>query len=342
MPSFFSEHWVKQRHAEGVENPINDMFIQLRREIEKDIELRKKKRIFTKDEDLGLRPDTVLDVVKRLEHVDLFGIDEDLNGRLFETFLNATMRGRDLGQFFTPRSVVKMMTEVANLRVTREYQDRVMDGCCGSGGFLIEALTVMRNKVRENSSLSVQEKHDLIERIANDCIYGIDYGKDPPLARIARINMYLHGDGGSRIYYADGLDKAVDDKAMVDPEIIQNIGELRSALSDHEFDVVLTNPPFSMKKEAKNPSEKRVLEQYSLAKRSEATSTIRPSLRSSEMFLERYWDILRSGGRLITVIDETLLSSSDFGYVREFIRQCFLIRAIICMRCERPTFQVQF
>ncbi|MCY4260182.1 MAG: N-6 DNA methylase, partial [Rhodobacteraceae bacterium] len=327
----FSEHWVKQRQGEGVENPINDMFIQLRKEIEKDIELRRKKRIFTKNEDLGLRPDTVLDVVKRLEHVDLFGIDEDLNGRLFETFLNATMRGRDLGQFFTPRSVVKMMTEIAELRVTREYQDRVLDGCCGSGGFLIEALTVMRNKVRENSSFSAQEKHDLIERVANDCIYGIDYGKDPPLARIARINMYLHGDGGSRIYYADGLDKSVDDKAMADPEIIQNIGELRSALSDHKFDVVLTNPPFSMKKESKNPSEKRVLEQYSLAKRSKATSTIRPSLRSSEMFLERYWDVLRPGGRLITVIDETLLSSSDFGYVREFIRQRFLIRAIISL-----------
>ena len=327
----FSEHWVKQRHAEGVESPINDMFIQLRKEIEKDIVLRRKKRIFTKDEELGLRPDTVLDVVRRLEHVDLFGIDEDLNGRLFETFLNATMRGRDLGQFFTPRSVVKMMTDVAALRVTREQQDKVMDGCCGSGGFLIEALTVMRNKVRDNTSLSEHEQSNLIQRIANDCIYGIDYGKDPPLARIARINMYLHGDGGSRIYYADGLDKALDDRAMVDPEVIQNIRELRSTLVDDEFDVVLTNPPFSMTKEAKNPSEKRILEQYTVAKRSEATSSLRPSLRSSVMFLERYCDVLRPGGRLITVIDETLLSSGDFGYVRDFIRERFLIRAIISL-----------
>lgn len=327
----FSEHWVKQRHSEGAENPINDMFIQLRKEIEKDIELRKKKRIFTKDEDLGLRPDTVLNVVKRLEHVDLFGIDEDLNGRLFETFLTATMRGRDLGQFFTPRSVVKMMTDIGDLQVTRDHQDKVMDGCCGSGGFLIEALTVMRHKVRENSSLSEHEKSSLIQRVANDCLYGIDYGKDPPLARIARINMYLHGDGGSRIYYADGLDKALADGAMVDPEIIQNTQELRSALVDHEFDVVLTNPPFSMTKETKNPSEKRILEQYALAKRSEETSSVRPSLRSSVMFLERYCDVLRPGGRLITVLDETLLSSADFGYARDFIRKSFLIRAIISL-----------
>jgi type I restriction enzyme M protein len=57
----------------------------------------------------------------------MFGIDEDLNGRLFETFLSATMRGRDLGQFFTPRSVVKMMVRVARLRCTPDHQDRVLD-----------------------------------------------------------------------------------------------------------------------------------------------------------------------------------------------------------------------
>lgn len=327
----FSAHWVGERNKEGIENPINDMFIRLRGAIEKEIGLRRKKRIFNHDEELGLRPDTILDVVKRLEHIDLFGIDEDLNGRLFETFLTATMRGRDLGQFFTPRSVVKMMTEVANLRVTREHQDRVIDGCCGSGGFLIETLTVMRNKVRGNTSLSTSERAGLIERIANECIYGIDFGKDPPLARIARINMYLHDDGGSRIYYADALDKIVDDGAVVDPEIIQNMQELRDKLSVPRFDVVLTNPPFSMAKEAKNPSDKRVLEQYELSRRSATSSSTRPSLRSSVMFIERYFDVLRPGGRLVTVLDETLLSSGDFGYVRDFIRSRFIIRAIVSL-----------
>ena len=206
----FSTQWIEQRGTEGIINPFNDLFIQLRNEIETDIALRRKKRIFEKDEDLGLRPDTVTEVVRRLQNIDLFGIDEDLNGRLFETFLNATMRGRELGQFFTPRSVVKMMTRFADLRVTRDHQDKVIDGCCGSGGFLIEALTIMRNKVRANISLSDGEKEGLIDVIANECLYGIDYGQDPPLARIARINMYLHGDGGSRIYYADALDKVFD------------------------------------------------------------------------------------------------------------------------------------
>jgi len=305
----FSTHWIDEREAEGVSNPIDTLFVRLRDEIEKDIQLRKKKRIFNKDEHIGLRPDTVTDVVRRLQHIDLFGIDEDLNGRLFETFLNATMRGRELGQFFTPRSVVKMMTQLGDLRVTRGHEDRIVDGCCGSGGFLIEALTVLRNKVRENSSLSTHEKEALIDQVANNCIYGIDYGKDPPLARIARINMYLHGDGGSRIYYADALDKTIDSTTVEDPEVIQNMQELRESLSAGGFTIALTNPPFSMTKEAKNPSECRVLQQYNLARRNANSASLRPSLRSSVMFVERYCELLQPGGKLITVIDDTLLSS---------------------------------
>ncbi|MGH6813744.1 MAG: N-6 DNA methylase [Methylocella sp.] len=90
------------------------------------------------------------------------------------------MRGRELGQFFTPRSVVKMMTQVAGLRAEREHQDHVIDACCGSGGFLIEALTVMRNSVRANNSLSDAEKTKLIDRISNSCLFGIDAGTEPP------------------------------------------------------------------------------------------------------------------------------------------------------------------
>ena len=170
-----------------------------------------------------------------------------------------------------------------------------------------------------------------MKSIANDCIYGIDFGKDPPLARIARINMYLHGDGGSHIYYADALDKKVDATMHSDPEVTQNLKELKAALTNEQFDVVLTNPPFSMAKEAKNPQEKTVLKQYDIALRNPNSTAIRPSLRSSVMFFERYWDMLKPGGKLVTVIDDTILSSPTFGFVRDFIRQRFLVRAIISL-----------
>jgi type I restriction enzyme M protein len=124
----FSVKWIEEREKEGAVNPINSiLFARLRDDIEKEISLLRKKRIFDKHENIDLKPETVKEIVRRLEHYDMFGIDEDLNGRLFETFLSATMRGRDLGQFFTPRSVVKMMVRVARLRCTPDHQDRVLD-----------------------------------------------------------------------------------------------------------------------------------------------------------------------------------------------------------------------
>jgi len=327
----FSSAWILNNES-VTESPINDiLFKTLRDEIEKDIAFRKKKRIFEKDEKIDLRPDTIKAVVRKLEHYDMFGIDEDLNGRLFETFLSATMRGAELGQFFTPRSIVKLMVRLADLKVSNTRFDRVVDACCGTGGFLIEAMAEMRNRVRDNKGLSDVEKKSALERLSNEAFYGIDFGKNPPIARIARINMYLHGDGGSRIYYVDALDKELLQLKGQSAEVLENQEELKRAWHDGlSYDVALTNPPFSMTKELKNESEARILRQYDLA-RVAGTNRIRPSLRSSAMFLERYRDILRPGGYLFTVIDDTLLASVDFGFVREFIRRNFFVRGIISL-----------
>src|SRR5205085_845997 len=118
--------------------------------------------------------------------------------------------GEDLGQYFTPRSVVKLVTRLAAPTATRTRVDKVIDACCGTGGFLMEVLTEMRNAVRNNPSLSESERERTLETICNQSIYGVDFRKDPPVARIARINMYLHGDGGSRIYHSDSLDKEME------------------------------------------------------------------------------------------------------------------------------------
>jgi type I restriction enzyme M protein len=327
----FSTHWIEE-NEKITDNPVNDvLFKQLRDQIERDIAFRKKKRIFDRDETINLRPDTIKAVVRRLEHYDLFGIDEDLNGRLFETFLSATMRGKALGQFFTPRSVVRLMVCMADLCASRARMDTVVDACCGTGGFLIEALSDMRDKIRANRTLTDSGKRELIDRLSNESVYGIDFGKSPPIARIARINMYLHGDGGSRIYFADALDKDLELIKGEEAEVLENIDELRGALAGGmAFQVALTNPPFSMTKELANEAEARILKQYDLAL-FPGTARYRSSLRSSAMFVERYRDLLAPGGRLFTVIDDTLLASDQFRYVRNFIRKNFIVRAIVSL-----------
>lgn len=317
------------------ENPIDALLFQpLIKRFNESVRRGIKKTIFDEDETIRLNSGTIKEVVKNLQGYDLYGIDEDLNGRMFETFLTATMRGKLLGQFFTPRSIVKLATKLAMPIASREKIEKSLDGCCGTGGFLIEILTQMRDQVRENSSFSSGERERMFDEIANHSIYGVDAGRDPPLARIARINMYLHGDGGSRIYAADFLDKTLTTQLEDDTESRLQLEELRKFLLEDglRFDLVLTNPPFSMDYSEKIPNEKRILEGYELSSYGyKGTSKTRPSLRSSIMFIERYHDLLKPNGRLITVIDDSILSGVKYKIIRDYIREKFIIRAIISL-----------
>ena len=329
----FSTHWI-QAQEKHTPNPLDTIqFHDFIKRMEWDIETGERKRIFDSGERINLTPETIRSVVGKVEHIYLFGIDADLNGRLFETFLNATMRGKDLGQYFTPRSIVRLGTMLAMPKVHVPlpdgswHTDVVLDACCGTGGFLIEALAAMWVKVNSNDSLGSTQKRELQRRIANEHLCGIDVAREPPLARIARLNMYLHGDGGSRIFQADALDKEIRDRETDSPELRAYTTELRNLFKEDGFaDVVLTNPPFAKTYDRKTVTEARILDQYDAAIKEGGDK--RPSLQSRMMFIERYHDLLKVGGRMITVIDDGTLSGRNYKWFRKFIRERFIIKAV--------------
>jgi type I restriction enzyme M protein len=335
----FSKHWIEALEKQGVESPVDTVLFKNLLETLKEAVLKgDKKPIFGDDERIDLQAGTIKQVVGKLEMLDMFGIDEDLNGRLFETFLSATMRGKDLGQYFTPRSIVKLIERLAGPVVTRNRVDRVLDACCGTGGFLIEVLTDMRNQIRNNTSLTQAEANKLHDQVANESIFGIDAGREPPLARIARINMYLHGDGGSKIYAADSLDKSTSMPMDHSQQTKRELDELRELIEPirtdprRGFDIALSNPPFSMGYSDVVPNEQEILDQYDLTRFGfEGTARHRGSLRSNIMFIERYADLLRPLGHLITVIDDSILASPKNSYARNFIRSRFIVRAVISL-----------
>lgn len=323
----FSTAWIEAREEE-TPNPLDAVqFRQMLNDLENEIRNNRKKRIFKENAKINLHSGTIKEVVKRLEHVYLFGIDADLNGRLFETFLSATMRGKDLGQFFTPRSVAKLGTLLADPRVDRERFEIVLDGCCGTGGFLIDVLAEMWAKIDDNPTLSGTEKEALRLRVAEEAIFGVDIAQEPNLARLARMNMYLHGDGGSSIYEADFLDKRVTDPDQASAEVRADVKQFRDHLKtspDGFADIVVTNPPFAKVYERKTKREKVILNEYELAKGEE-------KLKSSLMFFERYYDVLKAGGRLISVIDDGILSGSSFEDFRDYLRRRFLVRGLVSL-----------
>lgn len=333
----FSTDWIEQMES-STDNPIDTiLFAQLANNLETQIAKKEKKRIFAQNEGIALTPTTIKDSVEYLQHLDLYTVDEDLNGRLFETFLTATMRGEALGQFFTPRSVVKFMVKMAKLKATPQIMDLVLDGCCGTGGFLIEAMADMGMTITTNKALSSHDLETLMQRLRQETLWGIDAGKDPEMARIARLNMLLHKDGGSRIYFADALDKQLRSEKGIPLTTRLEIDELRTELIEKKkrFSCVLSNPPFSMTYERKKKNELAVLRDYALNVDDKGKPCA--SLKSSVMFLERYWELLTDSksdfgaGRLITIMDESVLNTLTAMRFRKYIMDKFIIRAVISL-----------
>lgn len=330
----FSIHYIEQL-KDRFDSPINDLFKKYRDDLEKDVIARKKKRIFKTEEELNLKPSTIKEIVKLIEHLNLSIVEEDWNGRVFENFLSATIRGKELGQFFTPRTVVKFMVQLANLKIKynrkeEKYQpDLILDGCCGTGGFLIFALSDLFGKVEQIPT----DKEKLKQEIRNECIYGIDASEED-IVSIARMNMYLHGDGGSHIYMADTLDKELYAEKGLPDDRADELKELKEKFDGGlKFDVVLTNPPFAMKYEKKDEDQERILKQYEIAypNGKENSTEIKSSLSSNVMFIERYYDCLKPAGRLLTIIDESVLNTDTNTPFRKYIQKHFIIRAIISL-----------
>ena len=318
---YFTVGWIENQPTT---NPVNNpLFSDIQDSLETDIQQGKKKRIFSEGEAIELRPQTVKEVVRLIESYDLHGIDEDLNGRMFETFLNATVRGKELGQFFTPRTVVKYMTKAARLRVRDKAIPRVLDACCGSGGFLIEAFAELQYSIRQNEQLTNADMDALLSNLQTDSLYGIEANDE--IGRIARLNMYLHGDGGSRIYIADSLDKDMEEGEGLPGDRQEQFDQLRDLLlqDDAHFDVVLTNPPFSMPYSREKADERRILDQYGIAHGATTHSNV--------LFLERYHDLLNEGGELLTVIDDTVLNGPSATPYRDFLRDNFIIKQVVSL-----------
>lgn len=336
----FSVAWINAQQKFSHTNPVSDTWFKgFIDGMEQDIGEGIKRRIFEKDGGIRLSSETIKDVVQLLQDKYLFGIDADLNGRLFETFLSATMRGKDLGQYFTPRSVVKLGVKLARINVDVEHpekSDLVYDGCCGTGGFLIDVLAEMWSKIDEATGRSNEEKERAKDVVKTNHIWGCEIGKDPNLARIARLNMYLHGDGGATIFNLDGLDKKLSKAPDDTPDIAREKTDFlrNTGTPGGFFNVVITNPPFAKtyklsdnKEEEEQRYADRVLVEYELLTWEKKRSEIRSNL----MFMERYYDLLLPGGRLITVLDDGILNGNSYAWFRRWLLEKFVVKAVVSL-----------
>ena len=135
----------------------------------------------------------------------------DLLGAAYEYLIGdfADSAGKKGGEFYTPRSVVRMMVRL----VKPDVQHHIYDPCCGSGGMLIAAKEYLEEQGQES------RKANLYGQEANGTVWSI-----------AKMNMLLHGISTADLHNDDTLAK---------PRHVKG-GELQ------RFDRILTNPPFSI------------------------------------------------------------------------------------------------
>ena len=312
-------------------HPVRDiLFRKERDELEAAIPLGKK-RVFERGETLRLSADTTRELIRRFEHVNLSSIDEDLNGRMFEVFLNEAVRGKDLGQYFTPRPLVEFMTRIALAGWTDPTNSpRVIDACCGTGGFLIEAMAFQLAALRNDTRLNDTEKGAREQTIKNTTLFGVEANQR--VSRIARINMYLHGDGGSHIFHGDGLDNEPQVAADMSAEEAAEVQDHARNITEGSFDIILTNPPFSMEYNSSSADEERIIRQLAEENLQEGESLLllanAKTVKSNLLFLFRYERLLRPGGEMLIVLDDTILNGETMMEARQWLLRRFVLLGI--------------
>jgi type I restriction enzyme M protein len=210
-----------------------------------------------------------------IQEISLYKSDLDAKGKAFEKFLDTVFRG-DMGQYFTPRSVVQFMVEV----VRPSIRDKMIDPACGSGGFLLYALERVQ-RFAEQRFKSPIEQRDYWRDWSLRGLYGIEINDQ--ISRVAMMGMILHEDGHSNIVAADGL--------LPFDSLARANAELRPAT----FHKLLTNPPFGSKVIRVADGAPHYLDLYTLGRG-------KNSQRTELLFLERCLDLLVPGGRMGIVI----------------------------------------
>lgn len=252
------------------------------------------------------KPETLRHIIDAIDPLVLSTIDTDVKGEAFEYFLEkTTSTENDLGEYFTPRNVVKT---IINL-VAPKFKETIYDPFCGTGGFLIEAF----NYIKENNI--IENKEDL-EKLKHHTLYG---GELTTTARIAKMNMILHGDGHSGIKQIDSLEN---------PDYINSISN-----KPMKFDVIVTNVPFSQKitrerlKNGEMVKENYISPLYynGIAKNDGDSVCILHCLRA-----------LKEGGRMALVVPEGFLFRKHTANVRKFLLSKANLQCIISL--PRGTF----
>ena len=319
--------------AQAASNFINKLFDDLKG---------KHSEVFTnQDEKVLSSADTIEKVVERLEKINLRDTEGDVLGRAFEVMLSDTFKGVDLGQFFTPREVVRFMMDIVRDNpdepvLSLEDKQRMLDACAGSGGFITAVYEDLYRHLMSTNG-DPRKRKRLLERLARETIFACEV--EEKAARLGKLNEIIHAidpDSAKCLHQNYYFNK---EYGGLKPEIRFTVdfgdGSKEQKIGPGSIDLVMTNPPFG--KAVKRES---ILLDYEFGhevktfKKKPPEKRARNSQESEVLFIEHYLRVLKPGGRLLIVLPDGVLSNSTAKPVRDYIRQHAIIVAVVSLPSE--------
>jgi type I restriction enzyme M protein len=291
--------------------------------------------VFDGNESIDLTDKGLAFIAGELAKYSFLDASVDVKGMAYETIVSNTLK-QEAGQFFTPRNIVKAMVEMLDPKET----DRILDPCCGSGGFLVMALDHVRKQIAQElfpdlDGPLLTEKYNSIEvnnkvkTYAENSIFGFDF--DPDLKKAARMNMVMAGDGHANIFHVNSLaypnwehPEEIERIKKSLSRSFENMKDLESLYgldARGKFDMIFTNPPFG----AKVKVEEEIASRYHLSKFSDAPEVL---------FIEACYEYLKPGGKMAIVLPDGILGNPNTLPVREWILDKYKILASIDLAVE--------
>jgi type I restriction enzyme M protein len=247
---------------------------------------------------LGIDEPTVLtQVIAKIDELRLDESDSDTKGDLFEHLLRQIKQAGQLGQFRTPRHIIRAIVRMVDPQVG----ETIYDPAAGTAGFLVAAYDHIKLANSSEHGIEMAELDGkLVERghgdrlsapqwqtIQEKSFYGNDV--DPKMVRLATMNLTLRGLPAVHILKRNALTTTLDN---------QNKRDL--GLPVEGFHVVLANPPFSGRVD-----KDRIVDDVRVG-----TTTA-----TELLFIKYMMDSLRDGGRCGVIVPEGVLFGSTSSHV---------------------------
>ncbi len=247
-------------------------------------------------------PTVLTQVVSQLNDLHLDQVDADTKGDLFEHVLRQIRQAGELGQFRTPRHVIRALVRLVDPRLG----ETIYDPAAGTAGFLVGAWDHIR--LANSSPDGIEEieadgktiqrglgdtlSRDAVRQLQEATFYGADV--DPQMVRLATMNLTLRGLDRVRILRRDALTRPLDRAAKAE-----------LGLPVQGFDIILANPPFSGRLD-----KDRIVEDVKIGR----------TAQTELLFLQYMLNHLKEGGRCGVVVPEGVLFGST-GAHRELRRK---------------------